>query len=225
MNILEEYKVIDDEMFKCVIYRLSKSDNYLVRITESKLNLANSYYFKDNYYGEDNSYDYENKFYVTPYKEDLGRVLYDDTKINSIFMYYTPYISNTETDNNANEVIIPKDLDILLKNDKELDLFLDSINYILDKINENNKNPFERLIDNIKNKYPKLVIEDDYISNSVRISVYFNNGVCSNIFIINDYMDKQYSSISILCYYEELNDLMCDIIDGFKKFKLTGNWI
>ena len=202
MNILEEYKIIDDDMFKCVIYKLSKSDNYLIRITESKLNLANSYYFKDNKCNSEKDYDYNNKFYLTSYKEDLGRVLYDSVEINSIFMYYSPYMTNSETENNANEVVIPKDLDILLRNDKELDLFLSSINYILEKINENNKNSFERFIDNIKNKYSKLVIEDVYISNSVRISVYFNNGVCSNIFIINDYMNKQYSSISILCYYE-----------------------
>lgn len=225
MNILEEYKVIDDEMFKCVVYRLSKSDNYLVRITESKLNLANSYYFKDNKRNSEKDYDYNNKFYLTSYKEDLGRVLYDGVEINSIFMYYSPYMTNSETENNANEVIIPKDLDILLRNDKELDLFLSSINYILEKINESNKHPFDRFIDTLRDKYPKLVIEDNYISNSVSVNVYFNDGVCSNIFIINDYMDKQYSSISILCYYEELNGLMCDVINGFKKFKLIGNWI
>jgi hypothetical protein len=132
--MLEEYKVIDDEMFKCVIYKLSKSNNYLVRITESKLNLANSFYFNDNNCNK-KTYDLENEFYVTPCKEDLGRVLYDGTKINSIFMYYSPYTSNTETINNANEVVIPKDFDILLKNDKELELFLNSINYILGKIN------------------------------------------------------------------------------------------
>lgn len=222
MNILEEYKVIDNEMFKCVVYRLSKSDNYLVRITESKLNLANSYYFKDNKCNSEKDYDYNNKFYLTSYKEDLGRVLYDGVEINSIFMYYSPYMTNSETENNANEVVIPKDLDILLRNDKELNLFLDSINHILNKINES---PFEKFISNLKNKYSNLVIEDNYISNSVRLNVYFDNGVCSNVFIINDYTSKQYSSISILCYYEELNDLLVDIIDGFKKFKLTGNWI
>ena len=225
MNILEEYKVIDDEMFKCVVYRLSKSDNYLVRITESKLNLANSYYFKDNDCGEDKPYDYENKFYITSYKGDLGRVLYDGDKINSIFLYYSPYVSHTETDNNAKEVVIPKDFDMLLKNDEELDLFLDNINYILDKINENNKHPFDRFIDTLRDKYPKFKIKDSYVSNSVRLDLYFNNGVCGNVFEINDYMNKQYSSISIYCYYEDMNDLLVDIIDGFKKFKLTGNWI
>ena len=225
MNVLEEYKVIDDEMFKCVVYRLSKSDNYLVRITESKLNLANSYYFKDNNYGEDNSYEYENKFYVTSYKGDLGRVLYDGNKINSIFLYYSPYVSHTETDNNAKEVVIPKDFNMLLKNDEELDLFLDSINYILEKINESSKHPFDRFIDTLRDKYPKFKINDLYTDNNVRLNLYFNNGVCGNVFEINDYMDKQYSSISIYCYYEDMNDLLVDIIDGFKKFKLTGNWI
>ena len=225
MNVLEEYKVIDDEMFKCVVYRLSKSDNYLVRITESKLNLANSYYFKDNNFGEDNPYDYENKFYVTSYKGDLGRVLYDDNKINNIFLYYSPYVSHTEIDNNASEVVIPKDFDMLLKNNEELDLFLDSINYILEKINENNKHPFDRFIDTLRDKYPKFKINDLYTDNNVRLNLYFNNGVCGNVFEINDYMNKQYSSISIYCYYEDMNDLLVDIIDGFKKFKLTGNWI
>lgn len=225
MNILEEYKVIDDKMFKCVVYRLSKSDNYLVRITESKLNLANSYYFKDNKCNSKKDYDYNNKFYLTSYKEDLGRVLYDGVEINSIFMYYSPYMTNSETENNANEVVIPKDLDILLRNDKELDLFLSSINYILEKINESNKHPFDRFIDTLRDKYPKFKINDLYTDNNVRLNLYFNNGVCGNVFEINDYMDKQYSSISIYCYYEDMNDLLVDIIDGFKKFKLTGNWI
>lgn len=225
MNVLEEYKVIDDEMFKCVVYRLSKSDNYLVRITESKLTLANSYYFKDNNCGEDKPYDYENKFYVTSYKGDLGRVLYDGAKINSIFLYYSPYVSHTEIDNNASEVVIPKYFDMLLKNNEELDLFLDSINYILEKINENNKHPFDRFIDTLRDKYPKFKINDLYTDNNVRLNLYFNNGVCGNVFEINDYMDKQYSSISIYCYYEDMNDLLVDIIDGFKNFKLTGNWI
>ena len=225
MNILEEYKVIDDEMFKCVVYRLSKSDNYLVRITESKLNLANSYYFKDNDCGEDKPYDYENKFYITSYKGDLGRVLYDDDKIISIFLYYSPYVSYIETDNNAKEVVIPKDFDMLLKNDEELDLFLNSINYILEKINESNKHLFDRFIDTLRDKYPKFKINDLYTDNNVRLNLYFNNGVCGNVFEINDYMDKQYSSISIYCYYEDMNDLLVDIIDGFKNFKLTGNWI
>lgn len=222
MNILEVYKEVDNEMFKCVIYKFSDKNSYLVRITESKLNLANSYYFKDNNCGEDNPYDYENKFYITSYKGDLGRVLYDGDKLNSIFIYYSPYLSDTEAVENASEVIIPKDLDILLKNDKELNLFLDSINHILNKINES---PFEKFISNLKNKYSNLVIKDNYISNSVRLNVYFDNGVCSNVFIINDYTSKQYSSISILCYYEELNDLLVDIIDGFKNFKLTGDWL
>ena len=224
MNILEVYKEIDNEMFKCVIYKFSDKNSYLVRITESKLNLANSYYFKDNNCN-DSYYEEENKFYITPYKDDLGRVLYDGRKLNSIFLYYTPYLSNTETVENASEVIIPKDIDMLLRSNEELDLFLNSINYILEKINEDNKNPFEKFISNLRDKYSKIVIEDEYTEGSVRINVFFNNGVCSNIFIINDYMKKQYSSISILCYYEELNDLLVDIIDGFKNFKLTGDWL